>query len=220
MSEDYHAKAAEYAADTVRNFEDEILEQLIDAGEASDDLLNDYPNGDAWHYENHVNKWYNLSDAAELLRQLDEYEETDSGLWEGQQPAEAIGTCAASTFGNAVGDQWRELIEKINEDAHEIVRDFDLRIDDAEEDEDEADPDADTLREERHEALTALIKQVADAADPPAIVADPPANVTDPPSLLEAAELAIATIERLDKHGSACGTLDVLRVAIANAGGG
>jgi hypothetical protein len=54
----YLREAADDAADTVRNFADEILEQLIDDGKASDDLLNDYPNGDAWHHECHVDKWY------------------------------------------------------------------------------------------------------------------------------------------------------------------
>ena len=80
----YLREAADDAADTVRNFADEILEQLLDDGKASDDLLNDYPNGDAWHHESHVDKWYSMIDAATLIDQLDEFEETDSGLWEGQ----------------------------------------------------------------------------------------------------------------------------------------
>ena len=95
----YLREAADDAADTVRNFADEILEQLLDDGKASDDLLNDYPGGDAWHHENHVDKWYSLIDAAELIDQLSEFEETDSGLWEGQQPKEAISTCAAFIVG-------------------------------------------------------------------------------------------------------------------------
>lgn len=40
------------------------------------------------------------------------------------------------------------------------------------------------------------------------------------PDLHAAATLAVATIERLDKNGSAVGTLDVLRAAIAKAEGG
>ena len=66
----YLREAADDAADTVRNFADEILEQLLDEGEASDDLLNDYPNGDAWHHECHVDKWYSMIDAATLIDQL------------------------------------------------------------------------------------------------------------------------------------------------------
>ncbi len=37
------------------------------------------------------------------------------------------------------------------------------------------------------------------------------------PELLEACALAVATIERLNRHGSADGTLDVLRAALARA---
>jgi hypothetical protein len=123
----YLREAADDAADTVRNFADEILEQLLGDGEASDDLLNDYPGGDAWHHENHVDNWYSLIDAATLIDQLSEFEETDSGLWEGQQPKEAISTCAAFTYGNAVYSEWRELIEKINEEAGNIIADFEER---------------------------------------------------------------------------------------------
>ena len=108
----YLREAADDAADTVRNFADEILEQLLDDGKASDDLLNDYPNGDAWHHESHVDKWYSMIDAATLIDQLDEFEETDSGLWEGQSFKEAIGTCAAFTYGNAVMSEWHDLIER------------------------------------------------------------------------------------------------------------
>ena len=98
----YLREAADDAADTVRNFADEILEQLLDDGKASDDLLNDYPDGDAWHHESHVDKWYSMIDAAILIDQLDEFEETDSGLWQGQSFKDAISTCAAFTYGNAV----------------------------------------------------------------------------------------------------------------------
>jgi len=175
MSENYLQDAANDAAETVRNFADEILEQLLDKDEASDDLYNDYSNGDSWHHESHVDRSYNLTDAAELIDQLSDYEETDSGLWEGQQPKEAIGTCAAFTYGNAVYDQWRDLIEKINEEAADIISDYDEKIADAElaaaddelgvaSDDDEENPDVETLKEEKEEALRKLIDEAADNA--------------------------------------------------------
>ena len=86
----YIANAASDAAETVLNYEDEILEQLLDAGEASDDLLNDYPNGDAWHHESHVDRDYNLQEAALLLGELRDYEETDSGLWQAVNRGEPL----------------------------------------------------------------------------------------------------------------------------------
>jgi len=182
----YLREASDDAGETVRNFTDEILEMLLDKGEASDDLLNDYPNGDAWHHESHVDKWYSLHDAAAVLDQLDEFEETDSGLWEGQSFKEAIGTCAAFTYGNAVISDWHDLIETINEKAESIVDEYDgqiadleTEIDDLETIADAADTDAgqeqrdeierkrgdlESLQAEKKATLEKLIEEIADDA--------------------------------------------------------
>ena len=82
----YLREAADDAADTVRNFADEILEQLLDDGEASDDLLNDYPNGDAWHHECHVDKDYSLIDAATLIDQLMDLRKPTAAYGKGWNP--------------------------------------------------------------------------------------------------------------------------------------
>jgi hypothetical protein len=152
----YLREAADDAADTVRNFADEILEQLLDDGEASDDLLNDYPNGDAWHHECHVDKEYSLIDAATLIDQLMEFEETDSGLWEGLEPRRAIAAQAAYTYGNAVYSEWRELIEKINSEAGGIISDFDETAEECD--------DTDALETDKRAALRKMIGEVADNA--------------------------------------------------------
>lgn len=115
--EDYRQNARKDAADAVENFLDEIAEQLVENGKASDDMNNDYPDGDAYHHENHVDKSYTFLEAAHLLDQLDQYEADDSGLWEGLAPKEAISTMAAYTYGNAVYDLWRRLIIRINEES-------------------------------------------------------------------------------------------------------
>ena len=134
---DYRQEAKSDAADFVLNFEDEVIEQLIDKGEASDDFLNDYPGGDSYHHDTHVDKWYDLSDAAEVLDSLSEYEETDRGLWEGLEPREAIGAQAAYTYGNAVYSMATELIEEINDKAEEIIEEFDDEATEKEEDRDD-----------------------------------------------------------------------------------
>jgi len=152
----YLREAADDAADTVRNFADEILEQLLDDGEASDDLLNDYPNGDAWHHECHVDKEYSLIDADTLIDQLMEFEETDSGLWEGLEPRRAIAAQAAYTYGNAVYSEWRELIEKINSEAGGIISDFDETAEECD--------DTDALETDKRAALRKMIGEVADNA--------------------------------------------------------
>lgn len=162
---DYQQEARDDARETVSEYKDKILEKLQESGKASQDLYNDYDGGDSWHHESHVDRWYNLSDAAELIDQLSEHEETDSGLWEGQQPKEAIGTCAAFTYGNAVYSEWRDLIEEINHDAEEIIDDFDEQINEAEIAEEEKDEDyegdtADELREQKTAALGELLDRI------------------------------------------------------------
>lgn len=119
----YHAAAKEHARDMVNEFLDQIIEQLIADGEASDDYNNDYPDGDAYHHQQHVDKEYSLLEAAELLDQLQEHEETDNGLWDGLEPRRAVCAQAAYTYGNAVSAEWMELIKSINadDDVQEIL---------------------------------------------------------------------------------------------------
>lgn len=120
----YRKEAEEDARNMVEEFIDEIVEKLIGDGEASNDYNNDYSHGDSYHHETHVDRSYTLLEAAQLLDQLDDYEETDRGLWEGQEPRRAVETQAAFTYGNAVGSMWAKLIENINDNAKEILEDF------------------------------------------------------------------------------------------------
>jgi hypothetical protein len=124
QTENYRDLAESDAKSTVSNFRDEIVEMLLDDGKASDDLLNDYPGGDSYHHETHTDKWYNLQEAAAVLDQLDNFEETDSGLWQGQDMKTALATCAAYTYANAVYSEWHDLIGTINDRAEDILSDF------------------------------------------------------------------------------------------------
>jgi hypothetical protein len=114
---DFTRDAISDARETARHFIDEIVEQLRDTGEASRDLFNDYPDGDGWHNENSVDRDYDLLEAAALLDELADHEETDRGLWEGLEPRRAIAAQAAYTFGAAVLHYWSRVIEEINGDA-------------------------------------------------------------------------------------------------------
>jgi hypothetical protein len=120
----YYDEVVTDAKDMVRYFSDEIVEQIMDSDEASTDLLNDYPHADEYHHQTHVDKDYLLAEAVELLEQLDQYEETDSGLWEGLPPKKVISAMAAYTYGNAVYWKWNELIKEINEQASEVIEQF------------------------------------------------------------------------------------------------
>jgi hypothetical protein len=114
-STSYRDEAIDDARETAREFIDDITQAILDNGKASDDLYNDYSDGDAYHHETHVDKEYDLSEADQLLRELSEWEETDKGLWEGLEPRDAIGAQAAYTYGNCVYSFWRKLIEEIND---------------------------------------------------------------------------------------------------------
>lgn len=108
------------AKSTAEYFKDEIIDGFIgDDGRAQGQDIQDW--SDSYHHETHIDKSYGLLEAAQLLDQLDEYEETDSGLWERQMPRDAISTQAAYTYGNAVNSMFSGLMENINDAVDEIT---------------------------------------------------------------------------------------------------
>ena len=112
----YRQEAEDDAANLVLEyFMDEIVDQLIDKGEASADINNDYDNGDGIFHEVITDRAYHMTEAAELLSQLYEYAEEDAGLWEGETDVDRIAEIqAAYTYGNAVWDELETLIMNIN----------------------------------------------------------------------------------------------------------
>jgi len=97
------------------HFLDEIIQQLIDDDEASDDFNNDYNDGNSIFHETIVDRDYSLTEASELLDQLYDHEEEDEGLWEGVNELNRIAAIkAAYTYGNAVMSKWNNLINEIN----------------------------------------------------------------------------------------------------------
>ena len=112
----YRQEAEDDAANLVLEyFMDEIIDQIVDNGEASADINNDYANGDDIFHETIVDRSYHMTEAAELLSQLYRYVEEDSGLWEGETDVDRIAEIqAAYTYGNAVWDEFDTLIMNIN----------------------------------------------------------------------------------------------------------
>ena len=112
----YRQEAEDDAANLVLEyFMDEIVDQIIDKGEASADINNDYDNGDGIFHEVITDRSYHMTEAAELLSQLYEYAEEDAGLWEGETDIDRIAEIqAAYTYGNAVWDELETLIMNIN----------------------------------------------------------------------------------------------------------
>ncbi len=162
----YFQDAKDDAKSTAEEFKDQIVEMLLDDGKASDDLHNDYPSGDSYHHESHVDRDYNLSDAAAVLDELHQYQETDSGLWDGQDPRRAVATMAAFTYGNAVLSMWSDLISEINDDSEVqgILDDISMLEKEADEMQgmspEEALGDVDATQEQLNEAEESLRSQV------------------------------------------------------------
>lgn len=128
----YTAKAKSDAAETVLQFIDPIVEWLADGYEPPFNLF-EYDDGDRWHHETHTGRDYSLLEAAQLLDELRDHEETDSGLWDGERNAKVvIRTMAAYTYGNAVLSHFETLIERIAERSAELWQGME--------------PDAETLR--------------------------------------------------------------------------
>ncbi len=150
----YLEAAKSDAKDAARNFLQEIAEGVADKGKASDDINNDYPNGDGYFHETFVDRAYSLTEAAEVLEELYEYEETDEALWHGLKPRDAISAQAAYTYGAAVGELWNALIKEINEDSD--VADARQRVVDAQAAADEEPDDEDKAGELADAAAKAL----------------------------------------------------------------
>lgn len=113
----YRAEAMGDAVECIKHFIDEIVEHILRDGEASDDLNNDYSDGDSYHHQTHVDKAYSLTVAAQIIDELSDDVETDSGLWHGLEPRDAISCQAAFTYGNGVMRCWSRLISEINDNS-------------------------------------------------------------------------------------------------------
>lgn len=111
---EYRKEAIEDAKEAARYFMNEIVEEILDENGTTDKLeISDY--SDSYHYETHIDKSYRLKDAAELLDDLHEFEETDSKLWQELSPKDAIEAMAAYTYGNAVASMFKDLMDHVND---------------------------------------------------------------------------------------------------------
>ncbi len=109
----YYNKADDNAKELIIELIDEIVEQFIEDGEIGEDIRNDFNHGDSLFHETIVGRYYSAEEAIKLLSSLHEYEETDSGLWEGQEWEQILSSKAAWTYGNAVYDMATDILTKI-----------------------------------------------------------------------------------------------------------
>jgi hypothetical protein len=120
-------KAEEDAKDfIIENLLDEIVEQLADDGEVGEDINNDFSNGDGAFHETITDQSYDLQEAAELMSNLSQHLEEDSGLWESLEPQEAISCQAAYTYSNAVYHEATAILEEIRDNID--MEDIDIEV--------------------------------------------------------------------------------------------
>ena len=112
--------AVESAEEFIDNYTDEIVEIIIDeeSCDRAKDFRNNIDGSDSFFHENFIDKEYDLQESSEILKIFSDFEEIDSGLWEGQEPERAISTKATFTYGNAVH---HEIIEKLDRIENEIT---------------------------------------------------------------------------------------------------
>ena len=112
------------AVDFIVEYSEMIEEGLVDDAEFN---YNEMDNLDQAFHESIVDRAYSLEDAAYVLEHTNN-EETDSGLWEGQDMRSAMSACAAYSYGN---DVWQELVEQYEnlKDAYanELEQIYDVR---------------------------------------------------------------------------------------------
>ena len=110
---EYHEDIVKEAFEFLSELESDIKQSIIEGIEYVGDIeLEESGYGDI-HDHFHlsvIDRSLSLGDAAYILEHS-QNEETDSGLWEGQDMRTALQTCAAFTYGN---DVWEEVMEQYN----------------------------------------------------------------------------------------------------------
>lgn len=92
---------------------DEIVAEVLEKKGPTDKVHNtDYPSGDI---RVPAIPTYSLWDAADVLEELNEFEETDSAYWEGKGVREALKIAASLTYRNAVRAHFTKIIDVLND---------------------------------------------------------------------------------------------------------
>jgi len=109
----YYVKAD--AQDIISDYIEEIAKMLIDDGEASTDLYNDYSDMDSRISESD-DYWRRPEEAIETIDELSEFEEEDSGLWEGcRDHRKILSAIAHYTYTNTLYAEIESMIKSIND---------------------------------------------------------------------------------------------------------
>jgi hypothetical protein len=131
------------------DFIGDCFDDVLSAFENDEDRLFDESGVDDAFWESVIDRSYSLSDAAFVIENSNNVE-SDSGLWDGKDPAEALETQAAFTYGNDVRNEVEEIYEdlKMEFDSKktEVYDELEEKNINSEDDEDDDyDPEEDAL---------------------------------------------------------------------------
>jgi phage-related protein len=104
------------AREAAREIADDILAALAEKGEV-DEYSTDHDAADEFIFSGAADQNYSLLEAAQILEDLADWEETDSGLWQGLPPRDAVTAQAAWTLRAASCDFFGKIMAAVNEDA-------------------------------------------------------------------------------------------------------
>lgn len=124
---DYQDDIEQEARDFIQGIRDDVVGAMVEGHEWD---RNDIDNLDESFDESITDRAYTLQDAAYIIAEC-ENEETDSGLWEGQQPEDAIQTKAAFSFSLDVWFKCEEMYKELIDTYEEAVEERDKKEGDA-----------------------------------------------------------------------------------------
>jgi hypothetical protein len=126
------------------DFIDEMFDEFIEALKNEEDYFFSDSSVDDRFFECVGDRSYTLTDAAFVIENSDNVE-TDSGLWEGQDPVDAVCSQAAYTFSNDVRFEVEEIYEDVKSEYDRAYSDVYDELADKHSDDVDYDPTEDAM---------------------------------------------------------------------------
>lgn len=139
----YDGEVRKEAVDFIEDVFDDVIDAIVD----DEDYLFNNSSIDDTFFESVTDRSYSITDAAFVIENSDNVE-SDSGLWDGKDPSEALECQAAFTYANDVKSDVEEIYQEIksvyDEKYDEIYRDLeDKNIEAGDKGDEDYDPEDD-----------------------------------------------------------------------------
>lgn len=122
--EEIKQQVSEAARKAVEHFLDELVEDVVESQGVRTAMSVEVSYWDDQYIYNHfVDRNWTLRDAVDLVEELAFHVETNSDLWDGQDPSEALKIQAAHTFANAAESEFKDKMGDVNVAVTDAVAD-------------------------------------------------------------------------------------------------